>query len=78
MSGYEVLALVLGSLIAREVMALGIKAIAGGKPGLSEYRVTELDKELKEMQGDVRAIKRLLLQIAIKLKIDERDMRDLM
>ena len=79
MTAYEVLGLVLGSLIARELMAMGLKAITGeGNGKTHNFRLNEVEKDMREVKEDIRSLKKIILKIAIKLNIEERELDDLM
>lgn len=77
MSGYEVLALVLGSLIAREIMAAGLKAIANSREDkVMALRMEEAEKQIEELRKDIKDIKRMVVKIAVRLNVDSDELND--
>lgn len=77
MSGYEVLALVLGSLIAREIMAVGLKAIANSREDkVMALRMEEAEKQIEELRKDIKDIKRMVVKIAVRLNVDSDELND--
>jgi len=76
-SGYEVLALVLGSLIAREIMAAGLKAIANSREDkVMALRMEEAEKQIEELRKDIKDIKRMVVKIAVRLNVDSDELND--
>lgn len=71
--GYEVLTLVVGVIIANELMRFGFKQLIGRRYD----RLNHLDEEIDEIKRDVKTIKQLLLRLAMDGKLTKEDVKDL-
>ncbi len=73
-AGYELLALVLGVVVANEFIRFGFKQMIGTRYD----RLNGIKKDIDEIKKDVHDIKKIMLKWSMEGKMNPSDMHDVL